>query len=221
MGMCHCVNLLTCFIQQQRAFNHSIKVVLCDISSLCQTESIPQTKKASDHLLFLTLTVTNAQTHTHAQGFLHWHIDRCLSDRVLGLRCWMCDTLAGNLLLYNGECGWETRIALISEHQLYSSLWVMARELTVCLPQEVVCWICELSVLTASRQSKLELCWQWWCAREAACDVLILPAGDTVGHTLSDTPTTCCWLTTTCFLWFSLISDVCILRQLKICIWLI
>lgn len=38
-----------------------------------------------------------------AHKFLRWRIDLSLSDRVLGLRCWMRDTLAANSLLHNAK----------------------------------------------------------------------------------------------------------------------
>lgn len=63
---------------------------------------------------------TQMRTSTHK--FLWWHIDLSLSDRVLGLRCWMCDTLAGNLLLFNREWRRKTQIAPLLEYKSHLSL---------------------------------------------------------------------------------------------------
>lgn len=115
----YCVNLLTCFIRATvegvlpQHYWPWAGVLLCDISSLSarlnqyheQRSFRPSAPPDPDYDKY-------AQTHsihTHILMVTYWSV----SDRVLGLRCWMCDTLAGNSLLYNGEWGRKTQIALL------------------------------------------------------------------------------------------------------------
>lgn len=126
-------------------------------------------KEASDNHLLLTRTVIKyTQAHSQIPMVTYWSVLLWQSPWPW---CWMRDTQAWDSQLYNGELGQKTEIALPSEHQSHSEIWVTAQAVTVCLPQEVLCWLCLLSWL----QDRDEV-------RERGCGVQDCPQGGTVGN---------------------------------------